>query len=178
MLVWWILTLAAFVWGCHFLSEATKWFHLHRINLPLISAFRFHEGISLSLWQKRDRKCRPWFTLGVSIVSKWESESHSESSVARPVERCWKQWILLSTLTCCLWNCWYRKVVCHQVFTEVSAAMRAKDGIQVITPTGNVAYLVQGSTAHNFLGIPKGGRSRNELTVPSGSWLEKIQKKC
>jgi len=28
------------------------------------------------------------------------------------------------------------------------------DAIQVITPTGNSAYLVQGRTAHSFLGIP------------------------
>ena len=54
----------------------------------------------------------------------------------------------------------------------------ANDAIQVITPTGNSAYLVQGRTAHSFLGIPTGGRSCNELTVPSGPVLEKIQKKC
>ncbi|XP_068720423.1 ATP-dependent DNA helicase PIF6-like [Montipora capricornis] len=50
--------------------------------------------------------------------------------------------------------------------------------IQVITPTGNAAYLVQGSTAYSFLGIPTGARSCNELTVPSGPVLEKIQNKC
>lgn len=54
----------------------------------------------------------------------------------------------------------------------------ANDAIQVITPTGNAAYLVQGSTTHSFLGIPTGGRSCNELTVPSGPVLEKLQKKC
>ena len=47
-----------------------------------------------------------------------------------------------------------------------------------MTPTGNAAYLVQGSTAHSFLGVPTGGRSCNELTVPSGPLLEKIEKKC
>jgi len=52
------------------------------------------------------------------------------------------------------------------------------DAVQVITPTGNSAYLVQGSTAHSFLGIPTGGRSCNELTVPSGPALEKIQNRC
>ena len=52
------------------------------------------------------------------------------------------------------------------------------DAVQVITPTGNSAYLVQGSTAHSFLGIPTGGRSCNELTVPSGHVLEKIQNRC
>ena len=52
------------------------------------------------------------------------------------------------------------------------------DAIQVITPTGNSAYLVEGSTAHSFLGIPTGARSCNELTVPSGSVLEKIQSRC
>ena len=59
----------------------------------------------------------------------------------------------------------------RQVFGAINA-------IQVITPTGNSAYLVQGRTAHSFLGIPTGGRSCNELTVPSGPVLEKIQKKC
>ena len=54
----------------------------------------------------------------------------------------------------------------------------ANNAIQVITPTGNSAYLVQGRTAHSFLGIPTGGRSCNELTVPSGPVLEKIQKRC
>ena len=54
----------------------------------------------------------------------------------------------------------------------------ANNAIQVITPTGNSAYLVQGRTAHSFLGIPTGGRSSNELSVPSGPVLEKIQKKC
>ena len=52
------------------------------------------------------------------------------------------------------------------------------DAVQVITPTGNSAYLVQGTTAHSFLGIPTGGRSCNELTVPSGPVLEKIQSRC
>ena len=52
------------------------------------------------------------------------------------------------------------------------------DAIQVITPTGNSAYLVEGRTAHSFLGIPTGARSCNELTVPSGSVLEKIQSRC
>lgn len=51
------------------------------------------------------------------------------------------------------------------------------DAIQVITPTGNAAYLVQGRTVHSFLGIPTGGRSCNELTVPSGPVLERIKKK-
>ena len=54
----------------------------------------------------------------------------------------------------------------------------ANNAIQVITPTGNAAYLVQGSTAHSFLGVPTGGRPCNELTVPTGPLLEKIQKKC
>ena len=54
----------------------------------------------------------------------------------------------------------------------------AKDATQVITSTGNAAYLVQGSTAHRFLGVSTGGRSCNELSVPSGPLLEKIQKKC
>ena len=52
------------------------------------------------------------------------------------------------------------------------------DAIEVITPTGSAAYIVQGSTAHSFLGIPTGGRSCNELTVPAGPVLERIQKKC
>ena len=54
----------------------------------------------------------------------------------------------------------------------------ANNAIQVITPTGNSAYLVQGRTAHSLLGITTGGRSSNELSVPSGPVLEKIQKKC
>ena len=54
----------------------------------------------------------------------------------------------------------------------------ANDAIQVITPTGNAAYLVQGSTAHSFLGVPTSGRLCNELTVRTGPLLEKIQKKC
>ena len=54
----------------------------------------------------------------------------------------------------------------------------ANNAIQVITPTGNSAYLVQGRTAHSLLGIPTGGRTCNELSVPSGPVLEKIQKKC
>ena len=52
------------------------------------------------------------------------------------------------------------------------------DAIQVITPTGNSAYLVEGRTAHRFLGVPTGARSCNELTVPSGSVLEKLQSRC
>ena len=60
----------------------------------------------------------------------------------------------------------------------VRQVFEKNDAVQVITPTGNAAYLVQGSTAHSFLGIPTGGRSCNELTVPSGPVLEKIQKKC
>ena len=60
----------------------------------------------------------------------------------------------------------------------VRQIFEANDAIQVITPTGNAAYLVQGSTAHSFLGVPTGGRPRNELTVPMGPLLEKIQKKC
>ena len=60
----------------------------------------------------------------------------------------------------------------------VRQVFEANDAIQVITPTGNAAYLVQGSTAHSFLGVPTGGRPRNELTVPMGPLLEKIQKKC
>ena len=60
----------------------------------------------------------------------------------------------------------------------VQQVFKKNDAVQVITPTGNTAYLVQGNTAHSFLGIPTGGRSCNELTVPSGPVLEKIQKKC
>ena len=60
----------------------------------------------------------------------------------------------------------------------VRQVFEANDAIQVITPTGNAAYLAHGSTAHSFLGVPTGGRSGNELTVPTGSLLEKIQKKC
>ena len=52
------------------------------------------------------------------------------------------------------------------------------DAIEVITPTGSAAYLVQGSTVHSFLGISTGGMSCNELTVPAGPVLERIQKKC
>ena len=51
------------------------------------------------------------------------------------------------------------------------------DAIEVITPTGSAAYLFQGSTVHSFLGISTGGRSCNELTVPVGTVLERIQKK-
>ena len=51
----------------------------------------------------------------------------------------------------------------------------ANDVIQVITPTGNFAYLVQGGTAYSS---PTGGRSCNELTVPLGPVPEKIQKRC
>ena len=60
----------------------------------------------------------------------------------------------------------------------VRQVFEANDAIQVITPTGNAAHLVHGSTAHSFLGVPTGGRSGNELTVPTGPLLEKIQKKC
>ena len=60
----------------------------------------------------------------------------------------------------------------------VRQVFEANDAIQVITPTGNTAYLVQGSTAHSFLGVPTGGRPCNELTVPTGPLLEKSQKKC
>ena len=52
------------------------------------------------------------------------------------------------------------------------------DAIEVITPTGSAAYLVQVSTVHSFLGISTGGMSCNELTVPAGPVLERIQKKC
>jgi len=55
---------------------------------------------------------------------------------------------------------------------------RKNDAVQVITPTGNSAYLVQGTTTHSFLGIPTGGRFCNELNVPSGPLLEKIQNRC
>ena len=60
----------------------------------------------------------------------------------------------------------------------VRHVFEANDAIQVITPTGNAAYLVHGSTAHTFLGVPTGRRSCNELTVPTGPLLEKIQRKC
>ena len=60
----------------------------------------------------------------------------------------------------------------------VRQVFEANDAIQVITPTGNAACLVQGSTAHSFLGVRTGGRSCNELTVPTGPLLEKTQKKC
>ena len=60
----------------------------------------------------------------------------------------------------------------------VRQVFEANDAIQVITPTGNAAYLVHGSTAHTFLGVPTGGRSCNELTAPTGPLLEKIQRKC
>ncbi|KAL9956688.1 hypothetical protein ACROYT_G038207 [Oculina patagonica] len=60
----------------------------------------------------------------------------------------------------------------------VRQVFRSNDAIQVITPTGNSAYLVQGTTAHSFLRIPTGGRSSNELTVPSGSVLQQIQDRC
>lgn len=52
------------------------------------------------------------------------------------------------------------------------------DSIQVVTPTGNSAYLVQGSTVHRFLSLPTGGKSCNELTIPSGPVLERIQDRC
>ncbi|KAJ7387800.1 hypothetical protein OS493_001144 [Desmophyllum pertusum] len=51
------------------------------------------------------------------------------------------------------------------------------DAIQVITPTGNSAYLVQGSTAHSFLQMPTGAKSCQELTVPSGTVNQKIQER-
>lgn len=54
----------------------------------------------------------------------------------------------------------------------------ANYAIQVITPTGNSAYLVQGSTAHSFLSLPTGARSCNELRIPSGMVLNKIQSRC
>ena len=60
----------------------------------------------------------------------------------------------------------------------VRQVVGVNDAIQVITPTGKAAYLVKGRTAHSFLGIPTDGRSCNELTVPSGPLLERIQKKC
>ena len=41
------------------------------------------------------------------------------------------------------------------------------DAIQVITPTGNSAYLVQGSTAHSYLGIPTGGEDQLAITKRS-----------
>ncbi|EDO35599.1 predicted protein, partial [Nematostella vectensis] len=41
------------------------------------------------------------------------------------------------------------------------------DAVQVVTPTGNAAFLVQGNTAHSFLSLPTGGRACNELTVPA-----------
>ena len=59
----------------------------------------------------------------------------------------------------------------------VQQVFEASDPIQVITLMGNAAYLVQGSAAHSFLGVPTGGRSCNELTVPSGPLLEKIQRR-
>ena len=55
-------------------------------------------------------------------------------------------------------------VKCLQRFI-VRQVFGANDAIQVITPTGSAAYLVQGSTVHSFLGIPTGGRSCNELTA-------------
>ena len=58
----------------------------------------------------------------------------------------------------------------------VRQVFEANDAIQVITPTGNATYLVQGSTAHSFLGVATGGRPPNELSVPMGSLLEKIRK--
>ena len=36
------------------------------------------------------------------------------------------------------------------------------EAIQVVTPTGNSAFLVDGRTVHSFLSIPTGGRSCNE----------------
>ena len=59
----------------------------------------------------------------------------------------------------------------------VRQVFEKNDAVQVIAPTGNAAYLVQGNTAHSFLGIPTGGRScHEELTVPSAPVWEKIQK--
>ena len=60
-------------------------------------------------------------------------------------------------------------------FRDLCGKCGTNDAIQVITPTGNSAYLVEGRTAHSFLGIPTGGRASNELTVPSGPVLERIQ---
>ena len=60
----------------------------------------------------------------------------------------------------------------------VRQVFRTDDAIQVITQTGSATYLVQGSTVHSLLGIPTGGRSCNELTVPAGPVLERVQKKC
>ena len=54
----------------------------------------------------------------------------------------------------------------------------AIDAIQVITPMGSAAYFVQGITVHSCLGIPTGGWSCNELMVPAGPVLVKIQKNC
>ena len=59
----------------------------------------------------------------------------------------------------------------------VRQAFRTNDPIVVITPTGRAAYLVQGSTVQSLLGIQTGGRFCNELTVPAGPLLERIQKK-
>ena len=56
----------------------------------------------------------------------------------------------------------------------VQQLFRANDAIQVITPTENAAYHINGRTAHSSFGIPTGGRSCNELTVPSGLVLNKI----
>ena len=56
----------------------------------------------------------------------------------------------------------------------VRQLFRANDAIQVITPTENAAYHINGRTAHSSFGIPTGGRSCNELTVPSGLVLNKI----
>ena len=38
----------------------------------------------------------------------------------------------------------------------VRQVFRTNDAIEVITPTGSAAYLVQGSIVHSFLGIPTG----------------------
>ncbi|EDO41537.1 predicted protein [Nematostella vectensis] len=63
------------------------------------------------------------------------------------------------------------KCIQRQVFGKHNA-------VQVVMPTGNAAFLVQGTTAHSFLSIPTGGRSCNELTVPAGNVLRKLQDKC
>ena len=58
----------------------------------------------------------------------------------------------------------------------VRQIFRLNNAVQVINPTGNAAYLVYGSTAHSFLGIPTGEKSCNELTVPSGTNSAKVRK--
>ena len=59
----------------------------------------------------------------------------------------------------------------------VRQVVGVNDAIQVITPTGKAAYLVQGRTAHSFLGIPTDGSSCNELTVPSGPFARENSEK-